>query len=359
MTNAMIRIAKCITAALLACVFVNNITAQEKRPAWLTDEKRTFSFKQKTDKRQSSKGDLDRGSKLNEITYVVRMPSSWTPEKEEEALSKGVSSVRGILVICTWDTDEFQLKGIFSRTGYFSYLVNFADQNNVALVSWSSFGGYQNGTSTDEMSKAEMKKQDAVFNDRLSEWEKGYKRFLKKYNLPAEPAMMYGVSAGANIAHRVAMRKPQYFSGVCIHINSSYDIPTPNGKKLLWLVSTGELEYGYAAAQRFYQKMIDMQYCTIFKAFENKGHDITRESLELAAEFFKYLITFMPDPSDPEWAPPPVDKFYMMQYPQYVGDYLNQVAYPYEKAKENIPTPRFMVALPTTALAKTWGMIIE
>jgi len=171
--------------------------------------------------------------------------------------------------------------------------------------------------------------------------------------------MLYGFSGGAQIAHRIALRKPDYFSGIHIHVNSSYDTPTPKAKNLVWLVTTGELEYGYPAATRFYQKMIDLGYAVIFKAGENLGHSTNAQINNLSLEFFKYMINFVPDPSNPEWKSPPIDKFYLLRHPIYIGDYLNQVAYPVDKALSNVADRKYMVTLPTKPLAEAWGTIIE
>ena len=84
-------------------------------------------------------------------------------------------------------------------------------------------------------------------------------------------------------------------------------------------------------------------------------NDIDRLSLE----FFSYLLTFIPDPTDPNWKAPPVDQYYMLRHPAYVGDYLNQVAYPLEDAAKYVGGRKYMVTLPTKALASAWGSIME
>ena len=71
------------------------------------------------------------------------------------------------------------------------------------------------------------------------------------------------------------------------------------------------------------------------------------------------MIPFMPDPTNPDWLPPPVDKFYLMRHPIYVGDYLNNVVYPIECAVKNVSNRKYMVALPTKPIAQAWGNVIE
>ncbi len=351
---------KIILTFSLFTYFVS-ISKAATKDSYIPENERMFIMTQSTDaKTQAAKADWKKHTKLEEIPFVVRMPSAWTIAKNEQAADSRKPCVRGVLAICTWEKELPNLKKNLSiQESHYKHLIRFADENNLAVITWANFGGYLVSTSTDELPEVRMRNYDIMFNDRLADWEKGFKRVLNKYLLPKNAIMMYGFSGGAQIAHRIALRKPQYFSGIHIHINSSYDIPTPKGKDVLWLVTTGELEYGYQAATRFYQKMIDLGYRVIFKAGENLGHAMNQPIKDLSMEFFKYLITFVPDPSDPNWKAPPVDKFYLMSHPIYVGDYLNQVAYPTDKAAKYVASKKYMVALPTKPIATAWGTIIE
>ena len=332
-----------------------------KSPNFLSEKDRTFVIIQRTDaKTQAAKSDWKKRTKPEEIVFVLRMPPSWTKEKNAAARESKTPCVRGLLAICTWDKDTEKLKRIVSSDeSSFKHLLRFADENNLAVITWQNFGGYLIATSSDEMTEKQSKDYDFMFNDRLSEWENGYRRVLHKFTLPQHSAMIYVFSGGGQSAHRIALRKPQYFSGIHIHVNSSYDTPTLNAKNIVWLVTTGELEYGYSAATRFYQKMIDLGYAVIFKAGENLGHATNAQINNLSLEFFKYMINFVPDPSNPDWKTPPVDKFYLLRHPIYVGDYLNQVAYPIEKAIGKVADRKYMVTLPTKPIAQAWGTIIE
>lgn len=296
----------------------------------------------------------------NGIVFVVRMPSGWTPEKDKEAREKGVKSVRGVLIICTWDKNPGALVGNVSiQRSKFGSLVRFADTNGLAVMTWSNFGGYQTKISSDEMGRKAARSSDAFFNERLAEWEYGIKRIVKRFNLPSDSYMGYGLSGGAQILHRMALRKPQYFSGIHVHVNSSYDIPTPKGKDVVWLVSTGEFELGCPAATRFYQKMVKMGYCAIFKVGEQIGHSSSREIDALSLEFFKYLLSFMPNSDNPEWTSPAPDKYHLIKDPPYIGDYLNQVSYPAKNAPGKIADEECMVPLPTEKMARAWGPVIK
>jgi|GEM_PF-3158999 len=332
----------------------------------LSETERIFKLEQKTDKNtQQSKqkakmGDKNLRSKLDEIIFFIRMPVSWTHEGAKVAKLNNAHSVKGVLAICTHHAQERPVKeNLLSTTvDRFASLLNFADENDLAVITWSMFGGFQQGVSGDEMTHAEYKEYEKTFNDRLSEWERGFKRMISLYNLPSDAIIMYGISNGAQMAHRIVLRRPQYFSGIHIHVNSSYDKPTAGAEKVLWLVSTGDDEYGYPAGIRFYQKMLDMKYSVIFKVGANLGHADREDIQALSMEFFKYLLSFVPDARDKNWKAPPVDKFYLMKYPIYIGDYLNHVVYPLENAEKYIEKDH-MIALPTRPIAEAWGPIIE
>lgn len=160
------------------------------------------------------------------------------------------------------------------------------------------------------------------------------------------------------MSHRIVLRKPEYFAGIHMHVNSSYDRVVKGAEKVIWLVTTGESEYGYDAGRRFYQNLVDAKYSVIFKAGENLGHSDRDDIRALSIAFFKYLLAFIPDASDKNWKQPPVDKYYMIKYPAFVGDILNHVVYPTEKATAHIEGKN-MTPLPTRLIADNWGTVID
>jgi len=169
---------------------------------------------------------------------------------------------------------------------------------------------------------------------------------------------MYGLSGGEQMAHRLALRLPEYFFAVHIHVNSSYDRIKDDGNQVLWLVTTGTREYGYPAGVRFYRNALEAGYHMIFRAEENLGHRDSEGTRATGMAFFRYCLRFLPDPSDPDWKKPPVDRFYLMRYPTYIGDYLNGEAFPREQAKKYV-APEAMVALPNKDIAEAWGIVLN
>ena len=93
----------------------------------------------------------------------------------------------------------------------FKYLIQFADDNNIAVITWTNFGGYLISTSSDEMTENNRKDYDYIFNDRLSEWETGFRRALHKYNLPRNATMLYDFPVVRKLPTELLCESPTIF----------------------------------------------------------------------------------------------------------------------------------------------------
>lgn len=277
------------------------------------------------------------------IHFGIKMPPGW----------KDGDAIRGVLCICTWKNTS---DGVLGNLRGGNPLLQWAAKNQFALLSWSQLGFFTTGLSNDEMNA----KQDAAWSRRFdiaaTKWEYAIQELIKKYKLPNRDFLIDGISNGAQTAHRLALRKPHYFSGIHIHVNSSYDNPTKEGKDMAWLVTTGELEYGYEASQRFYYNALELGYPIIYKAGENLGHSGSPEISRLTVAFFDYLLPFLPDhrEKDPKFKG---DPYLLMRRPLYIGDWLNQQAVPFER--RHLIQGRYQTALPTREVAVAWGPLFE
>lgn len=294
-----------------------------------------------------------------ELTFYLRMPEGWTgAEPTRDFFGRPAYSVRGVLALCTHRSEAEEVRGNVAKGGRFRHFIDFADKHNLAVITWTNFRGYRIWQSADEMDRDEQRAIDREFTQRAREWDSAMRRLTRLHNLPRENILLYGISGGGQMAHRIALRRPQWFSAIHIHVNSSYDAPTREAADLLWLVTTGEREYGYPAGERFYQEALEMNYHIIFKAGENLGHSDSPGIQRLSLAFFEYMVNFLPDPRDAEWRAPPVDKFYLMRYPTYIGDYRNHDAFPSAVADRYL-TGTHIVSLPTEPIARAWGTVVE
>ena len=305
-----------------------------------------------------SLAEATRFNKYSDITFFVRLPKEGMNSDSQIGTRLKGKAVRGVLALCTHRTEPKDVKVNVTDDGRFKWFVKFADQHNLALVTWTNFKGYRTDVSGDEMDEDRYEQYDKDFDERAREWRKGFRRLCRKYDLPEDNVLMYGISGGAQMAHRLALRMPEFFFGVHVHVNSSYDQIKRDGSQILWLVTTCTQEYGYPAGVRFYRDAIDAGYHMIFRAEENLGHSDSSGTRATAMAFWDYCIKFLPDATNPDWRPPPVDRFYLMRYPTYVGDYLNAEAFKREVAPKYI-APEVMVALPTEEIAEAWGTVLN
>ena len=295
----------------------------------------------------------------SDITFFLRLPQQPAqPDEHTRTAGRKGQAVRGVLALCTHRTEPEDVKINVTDDGRFKWFVQFADKHKLALVTWTNFKGYRTDVSGDEMDEDRYKQYDKDFDDRAREWRTGFRRLCRKYDLPEKNVLMYGISGGAQMAHRLALRMPEYFFGVHVHVNSSYDQIKDDGNQILWLVTTGTQEYGYPAGVRFYRDALDAGYHMIFRAEENLGHSDSAGTRATGMAFWNYCLKFLPDATDPDWRPPPVDRFYLMRYPTYIGDYLNAEAFKREVAPKYID-PKVMVALPTKEIAEAWGTVLN
>ena len=267
--------------------------------------------------------------------------------------------VAGVLAFCTWEQEPRTLIGHLKNRR--DALVKFADAHDLAMITWNTATVWNKQKSFDEMSWVENARIDRDFDVLASAWDRGIRTLCRENNLPDNDFLLYGISRGAQWAHRLALRKPERFLAVHIHINSSYDKPTPAAKRCLWLQTTGELEAGYAAARRFYADCLQLGYPIIFKAGENLGHASSPQIEALRGRFFEYALMVKAardtllkgKPSLNRGAAPDLLTLGGFRSPPYVADYLNQEVFPIAKA--DLVPPALRVAIPNQQLAKAWG----
>ena len=292
---------------------------------------------------------------FEDITFFLRMPSAWDGEgPERDAFGRKVPTVRGVLAVCSYSADPEAVRRNVEPKGRFKHFHEWADRNRLAVMTWTNFRGYTIRESGDEMSEERREYFDKAFGARVKEWERGFRRMCRQYGLPEENVLLYGISGGGQMAHRLALQVPERFFAIHIHVNSSYDLPRRGGERMLWMVTTGTLEAGYPEAQRFYRRALDLGYHMIFKAEENLGHADSGAIRKLSLAFFDFCLLFLPDAADPEWEAPPEEWEYFMRYPVYLGDWYNQLVFPAEVGGKRIP-PEFLVSLPSRGIAEAWG----
>lgn len=282
--------------------------------------------------------------------------------------AKIVEDMQNILNGMVNDPDDKILTGCRNRVKelvgqiYRNNLVKLADRHQLAILAWGSRRLWDPKLSFDEQSRKANREMDETFDDVARAWEKGVDKLSKQFGFPSNEFLLTGMSGAAQYACRLALRKPERFLAVHVHIPSSFDKPTPEASKVLWLLTTGEKEGGYPSATRFFNECKGLGYPMIFKGIPGLGHAGSRIADQLGLEFFEYALSIkeshekltanrsasllqqsvgLPEP----WP----DSF---KKPAAIGDILNQDTFPANEA-DFVPQ-NFRVALPTASITAAW-----
>nr|DAF31946.1 MAG TPA: Prolyl oligopeptidase family [Caudoviricetes sp.] len=249
---------------------------------------------------------------------------------------------KGVFAVCMLaNSVEDMKKNILSppEWGELNHIMEFARKHDLALLCWGARRLWDPSRNWDEQSKEEYKKYDDNFDEVAKAWRRGVDKLCEEYKLPNNKFLLWGTSAAAQYAMRIAIRYPEYFNSVCLHIPSSFDKPSKGGRNILWCITTGEREAGYSRSVKFFNECKSLGYPIIYKAIPGLGHSGHRGAREFAIDFCEYAYT---------------SKLSKEQFinSQYYGDLMHQIYYPAASAGK-IPES-FKVSLPTKEMAEKW-----
>ncbi len=291
-----------------------------------------------------------------ELRFFLRMPPG-----------KGGGEVDGVFAFCSWEgkreqilkklqPDAFQKIEIGNTAGLkdlISQLIAFAERNNFAVLTWETAQVWSLKPSYYEAKEEEDR--EANFEAMASAWEAGVDALAKETGIPNTGYFMFGISRGAQWAHRLALRKPERFIAVQFHVASTFDKPTPEAARLLWLISTGEREVGYrnGDASRFYDECRKLNYPVLFKASKGLGHDDNLEISQLREGFFTYALSIRDKMHERNLEKPSDVALEELNAAPWVGDYTTYKVVP-STASNEIPSAN-RVPLPTADFVKAWS----
>lgn len=301
------------------------------------------------------------GAKHPKVTLFLRMPKGVTD----------TADLKGVLVISViWtgiDVARVQMKMV-DMEGDYQGLFKYANEHQLAIIAWGGPGHHWDPSKNyDAMTNKAERALDQDLDEVADTWEKGVKELIEKYRIPPKDYLLWGMCRSAQWAHRLCLRKPDYFLGCYMLIPGSFDKPTPEASKVLWCLCTGELYGGYENALKWYKECRALNYPMIFKAYEGLGHSVgNRSSREMAFKFFDFALT-QKDARD-QYDKMMESRIDRMRYessgqaqgpwpevfkrPPYYGDIVNQEVYPADQV-EMIPAG-FRTPLPTKELADFW-----
>lgn len=306
------------------------------------------------------------------IKYVVKTRSPKQPQitlflRPPVGMSD-MSEANGVLAVCLLGNNEDEIRRRLldlDTKDDVNSILHFAEEHQLVILCWGSRSLWNPRANWDEQSQRINREMDETFDDVAAAWEKGVEELSRKYGMPQKDFLLWGLSGSAQYACRLALRKPQYFLAVHLHVPSSFDKPTPEANRVLWCLTTGELEVGYERSLRFLSACRDLGYPIIYKAIVGLGHAEHTIARDLGARFFEYALSMRGEKADfesnlkpgsptrTEWIKHPNRPWpYAFRSPPFVGDVVNQQVLPGEKA-DLIP-PSYLISLPTSEIAETW-----
>lgn len=224
-----------------------------------------------------------KSKKQPHITFFIRFPVGIT----------NVADSRGVLAMCLLAHNVEEMKRKLQNLkadDEVGGLLRFAQDNKLTIICWGAKQLWNPRYNWDEQSKKINRLQERDFNEVSDAWAKGIDDISRKYGLPKNNFLLWGISAAGQYAARLALKKPEYFLAVHVHIPSSFDNPTRNAKKILWCLTTGENEIGYQRSLNFLRHCQQLGYPIIYKAIPGLGHSEHQSANQLGLVFFKYAL---------------------------------------------------------------------
>ncbi len=293
-----------------------------------------------------------------QITLFLRPPIGMTDASE----------AKGVLAMCliAGSVDEIRrkLRGI-EPGDEMGGLLKFAEKNKLVILCWGSRRVRQPGSTWDEIDRKTNAQMEKTFDEIAEKWDRGIDDLVKKYGLPEDNFLLWGLSDAGQYVGRMVIRKPERFLAVHSHVPNGFDAPRPEGNRVLWLLTTGEKDYCYERSLRFLSAARELGYPITYKAIIGLGHSGHPTADALGLKFFEWALTMkearktydetLNDPFGGLRSAQPSNIPWPEEYknPPFVGDVVNQEMFPGDKA-EMVPAG-FRVALPTKEIAEIWS----
>jgi len=290
--------------------------------------------------------------KQPQITLFMKTPTNILEASES----------KGVLAMCLLANDvedirrRLQLPNLKDEVGG---LLRFAEKEKLFILCWGSRSLWDPNKNWDEQSNAINRQMDETFDDVAAAWSQGVMELSKKYGLPQDRYLLWGISGAAQYAHRLALRQPKRFLAVHIHVPSSFDKPTKDASSILWCLTTGENEGGYDNSLKFFLSCKEMGYPILYKAIPGLGHQGSPIADRIGLAFFEYALSIQKEnelrvihSNETNDASRSRSKKLFFK-PPFWGDIINQQIYP--DAQCDLIPPKYRVSIPTKALAKAWS----
>lgn len=301
-----------------------------------------------------------RNPQMPQMTLFLKMPQGVIDTGE----------IQGVLAVCVLATNVEAVKRDMQKNelnGDYSGLFGFARKHKLAVLAWGSRGLWDPTRNYEELSREEKREADRSFDLVSNAWEQGVQELASQYDFPTKDFLLWGSCGSAQWAHRLCLRKPEYFLAIGIHNPGSFDKPTVAANKVLWCLTMGELYGGYERSKRFSAECQTLGYPFIFKAIVGLGHAGHPDVTALNFHFFEFALSQkslreayekgISTPSNPARQIQSGESIkpwpQIFQHPPFYGDIVNQEVYPARQV-EMIPAG-FRIPLPNKEIADIWS----
>ncbi len=277
-------------------------------------------------------------------------------------LPHGVSSARevnGVLAICMIADSAGQIRdrlNAIKPAGDPNPYFAFAESHKLAVIAWGARWVWSSYANFDELNQDQIHSWDYNFQQLADAWDRGIEQLVQNYGIPDHDYLMYGLCAGGEWVHRLALHKPDRFLAVQMHISTSYDEPTPDASHIMWLLTTGELDVGCDRARRFYSAARALNYPIIFKAVMGLRHADSPVADQLGVRFFEYALeqkARRDAANSNDLAKSQTIDLSGFSLSPFYGDLMNQDMFGAQD-RDMIP-PDFIVPLPDKEIAEAWN----
>lgn len=250
--------------------------------AWLPDDE--LAAKWRALCRRPKRGIIEHVTQIKKIngyeklTMFLRLPSG--------------GRVNGVFCLCLLANNPAEIRerirgDIESRR---DRALSFADEHGFAVIAWGSRRLWDPNRNWSDLSRSRGKNIDHDLDSVAKAWDSGIDHFVKTYSLPSSGYLMTGFSGSAQYALRLAMRRPERFLCVHVHVPSSFDKPVKDAAGVLWCLTTGENERGYGRSLDFLRAARDAGLPVIYKAYPGLGHSTDNRAVELGFSCFAYAL---------------------------------------------------------------------
>lgn len=181
----------------------------------------------------------------------------------------------------------------------------------------------------------------------------------KRYPIDPNRLFVAGLSGGAQVAHRFAMWAPNRVEAAAINSSGWFDAPTPEARKIAWMITIGESDPIFPETLGFVEKLQKIGVKPILRTYLGMIHEDSARVNTLCGQFFTER--------DEETRPllgQPTELAVGLKYNEisshpFIGDRRDGIYYANAADTLGIIPASERIFLPNQTIADLWGQAAE